>query len=300
MSSIVLELQRDAIDTKVPVSDLLRKALVVARKLHVTDIEKWTRHELDGYPPKEDVPSYRELHGRIECFNPYRGWIPIVVENSDESEILSRRHCAQSVSEIEHLVEGDGALRMHFAPEVEQAFMRQMRVSLQPVLQISKASLVGILNHVRNALLNWALQLEEQGILGEGLSFTAGEVTAAAETAFKITNFYGPVGSANIQQDVVAGTQNSVIEQVDTQRVIEFLAVLRTEMSGLSLSESHQAELRAETATLESQIQSPNPKPAILKESLLSIRKIIENVAVGGGTALLTKLAEAFVKAHPF
>ena len=39
MTGIVLELQREALDKTVQISDLLRKAMLVARKLKVTEIE---------------------------------------------------------------------------------------------------------------------------------------------------------------------------------------------------------------------------------------------------------------------
>ena len=41
MSSLVEELQRDALDSKIYVSDLLRKSLVVATKLNLADFSKW-------------------------------------------------------------------------------------------------------------------------------------------------------------------------------------------------------------------------------------------------------------------
>lgn len=43
MSSLVQELQQDALDNKVPVSTLLRKALVVASKLGISDADDWMK-----------------------------------------------------------------------------------------------------------------------------------------------------------------------------------------------------------------------------------------------------------------
>lgn len=56
MSGLVAELQRDALDHGVPVSHLLRNALVAARKLRVNEFSSWIDTELNGYPkPKEDA-----------------------------------------------------------------------------------------------------------------------------------------------------------------------------------------------------------------------------------------------------
>lgn len=49
LGSVVLELQRDALDRSVPITDLLRKAYVIAKKLHITDFEVWAGQELNGY-----------------------------------------------------------------------------------------------------------------------------------------------------------------------------------------------------------------------------------------------------------
>ena len=57
MSSLVFELQRDALNRNASVSDLLRKALVVSKKLKISEFEKWVTNELNGY--SEDIPDYR-------------------------------------------------------------------------------------------------------------------------------------------------------------------------------------------------------------------------------------------------
>jgi hypothetical protein len=46
-----LELQRDALERSIAVSDLLRKALVVSRKLGIDSIQEWLNSELNGYDP---------------------------------------------------------------------------------------------------------------------------------------------------------------------------------------------------------------------------------------------------------
>ncbi len=48
--SLVQELQRDAIGSTVSTTELLRKALIVARKLAVRDFSEWIDWELKGYP----------------------------------------------------------------------------------------------------------------------------------------------------------------------------------------------------------------------------------------------------------
>ena len=49
MISIMMELQAESLNSSVPVSALLRKALVVVKKLKISQFEVWVKNELDGY-----------------------------------------------------------------------------------------------------------------------------------------------------------------------------------------------------------------------------------------------------------
>ena len=69
MSSLVLELQAGALNSSVSVLDLLRKALVVAKKLGVEDFQKWIELELDGYK-QIPIPEYRLIRGQAKRVEP--------------------------------------------------------------------------------------------------------------------------------------------------------------------------------------------------------------------------------------
>jgi hypothetical protein len=43
MNSAVLKLQEEALSRDIGVSDLLRKALVISKKLRLSDFEQWTQ-----------------------------------------------------------------------------------------------------------------------------------------------------------------------------------------------------------------------------------------------------------------
>ena len=103
MSSLIEELQRDAINESVSVSELLRKALVVSRKLNIKEFADWADLELKGYPPSADVPDYRKPPGRIMAQNPFHGWIPVMMDE-EIAETMSKRGTNQSIGELERLV----------------------------------------------------------------------------------------------------------------------------------------------------------------------------------------------------
>ncbi|CAD6563372.1 hypothetical protein ACFQ3P_43395 [Paraburkholderia sabiae] len=65
MASLVLELQREALNTQGSVGHLLRMAFVVARKLGVSEFERWVSSEMNGYKDADDLPEYRLLSGSV-------------------------------------------------------------------------------------------------------------------------------------------------------------------------------------------------------------------------------------------
>jgi len=63
VGSLFLQLQSECLDPRVAISNVLRKALVVARKLGVKDFLTRIENELTGYTDPEAIPSYRRSHG---------------------------------------------------------------------------------------------------------------------------------------------------------------------------------------------------------------------------------------------
>lgn len=292
MNSIVLELQRDALDDRITAANLLRKALVVAQKLALHPTEEWIQYELRGYPDGVDLPRHRILKGRVQCFNPYRGWQPVHFDDAKEAEDFSLFYCRQPIPELQAtLSSGDGTPRVPFTGDAHAYLGRRMSVELQLSLELPRASLQGVIEQTRNSVLDWSLALERQGVLGEGLSFTPQEVSAATSNAYT-NNFFGSVESASIQQDNNNATHVSVRAQVNISQAHEFVRTLLHDLSGLGLTPNQEAEVRADASTIEAQAKSPKPNSTIVRESLRSIRTILEGVASTGAAALLSKLIE--------
>src|SRR5436305_6361273 len=85
MASLVIELQRLAAESNASVTELLRKALIVASKLKIEDFKEWINCELQGYGDKE-VPEYRRLTSEVKMFHPYHGWKPLFFETEETAE----------------------------------------------------------------------------------------------------------------------------------------------------------------------------------------------------------------------
>ena len=68
---------------------------------------------------------------------------------------------------------------------------------------VSKSELYRVMSTVRNKILEWAILLEENGIRGEGMTFTEEEKTKANATPIinnYTNNFYSDVKDINMEQ----------------------------------------------------------------------------------------------------
>lgn len=293
MSSVVVDLQKDALDRQVSITDLLRKAFVVARKLGIEEFEKWVTHELNGYEDAKDIPDYRQLSGSVKAWNPYRGWQPVIFTDNKMEEALSTPPCGQAIAEIESLLGSDsksGALQMPFSAKTEQQLRKAIDFQTQITLMVPSTGLVRIVDAVRTIILNWSMKLEEDGILGERLSFTNRERETAGKISYNINNFYGPVQSPQIQQQTSKSFQISSVHEFEIASLKGFLAAVSDQIEALNLSSEAKQELNAEVTTANAQAESPKPKHSIIRESLSSIRRILEGAGSGMAAQLLTQL----------
>ncbi|BDS06815.1 hypothetical protein NT6N_18550 [Oceaniferula spumae] len=211
MKSIVLELQHAAMERSSAVDDLLRKCVVIATKLGLGDSVAWARAELNGYTAAENIPDYRIVPGEVKSFNPYNGvWLPFIWTDGPP-EGLRERDVRQSVAEIQDLLdeESDGTLIMNLPEKMAYHLMTSSNSPRLPVFIIGRSSFVKILDAVRNSILDWSLKLENDGILGEGMSFSQEEKQIAMGHTYNIENFSGVLGDVT-SGSLQIGDYNSV------------------------------------------------------------------------------------------
>jgi len=219
MSSLVLELQQETLNSQSRITDILRKALVVSNKLGIDDLTSWAKNELAGYEKGADIPSYRKVKGRLMAHNPYHGWIPVIMEDSSSAKSLSERPIGQPISELEALcIDKDkgGLLTIPLAHELLMELFgdtEEFRLGMIPTLVVGRSSLNGVLDAVRNEILNWSLDLEKNGILGEGMTFSKEEIQRADSATYNIQSFQGVLGSVS-NSSVQVGDYASVHQQL--------------------------------------------------------------------------------------
>jgi hypothetical protein len=198
---IVIELQRLASDRHCPVDELLRKALIVSTKLQIADFTAWIRYELDGYQGKE-IPDYRIVPTSLKAINPANGLhIPIFSDTPGRENEFSRAPVSSPVGELTVLIQSKSEFfQIALSNNVQRRLHHNcdMPVPMECYLRVSLNSVFGILDAVRNTILQWALQLEQDGILGEGMRFTSEEKAIAMTSQnIHISNFQGILGNVN-------------------------------------------------------------------------------------------------------
>ncbi len=191
--SLVEEIQAGALDREMPVIDLLRRVKLAAAKLKLSDTQEWVERELYGYADVEDteIPAYRVASDSLMHFTPYHGTRPA---HGDPVSIaaISLHWFREPVGALESLLTLSGD-RVVVSINIDVAKMLAANgFNGNYSIHFSKNVVVSIADAVRNLILDWAIKLEAEGILGEGVSFTMEEKERAAQTASNIQiNNYG-------------------------------------------------------------------------------------------------------------
>lgn len=244
MSGLIAEIQQDALDPLTRVTDLLRKVKLAAVKLQLTDAIEWVDHELVGYSGIDEVelPSYRRGHGTLMQRDRF-GRRPATGDTMTVAA-LSQVFLREPLSSIEALASSEGTTCSIGLDAQLEARIKQVMGLTNCAFSIdfSKCMLVSVIDRVRDLVLDWAVSLERQGILGEGISFSMNERERASASSITI---HGNV--ANLHSGDISGHQNrTVINSVDTsQNTLDIETVFQSLTSTITEQVADEADRAA-------------------------------------------------------
>jgi len=253
MDSLVLELQKEALDSSSSIADLLRKALVASTKLGLDEFTDWINKELKGYTLESDVPEYRMVSGQVVGYNPFHGWQPVLIPDLSMAELLSRRSIDQSVAEIESVLKKSGEksqLTMPLSKKLELQLLKGIGENIPLTFHPISSEVYGVVEAVRNIILEWALKLEKDGILGENMSFSTKEREAVLTTTYHIKNFFSHISNSQIQQDTINSSQYFSKNDFDKSELKAILDSIRESVTSLQLTTDQIKELEADIQTV--------------------------------------------------
>lgn len=284
MGSIVLELQNEIVSSNCDVVNILRKAHLIASKLKLADFDQWIQHELNGYPDKESCPEYRKVCGSLKAFNPYRGWIPTLIQDNEYEKKICERKLVNSISEIISLCQSSGnVLTLDFSGEQLALFdkMFDSPLPMRYALHVPTTAVKDIEEKVKNTILEWTLKLESKGIVGENMVFSETEKESAVNMPQTVNNYYGNTSVINSPSDnvqIVSGSENTVTFSYDKVKDV-------VDAVEKSISESDLSKEDIETATelladIKLKIEEEK-KPHILKSALVGLKDFLINTGAG-------------------
>jgi AbiTii len=288
VTSIVSQLQADAAGSTVPLIELLGKALVIAAKLGHPEFQRWIRNELDGYGHVErfeDLPPYRQAHGDLRVHINGRD-VPVTFDMTGApdhaikvlKELISAAEqfpLARPVSEIEQLCAGNGTVKIR-KDGLEQLLRETGETVRGPIsLHIAKATLRATLQAVRQALLQWTIDLEQQGVDGGVTSFPQSDKEKAHTIHYTINNFGpGAIGQFSHGNDNVQNVHTtSGIPMEDLHKLVTSLEAERAKKSTAQF-EHALAELQAAT-------NAPKPEKGKIKNALVVLKDAATLAQIG-------------------
>jgi len=293
VAGLIEEIQRDAFDQNIPVSSLLRKVRAAASKLNLPPTEKWVEQELNGYTEKP--PAYRELMGKPQALNPYNGWIPIVCQDDRLNKLLQTCSIRQSIASIEALLAKNETNFVQFPipPAMIVDLNQMMDVNFGTMaIHLSTSQIGGLLDAVRNLVLDWALKLERAGIMGEGMSFNRDEkqLIQAGSTTLNIGSIgsvVGNLGAHNSSGDIYGSA-------ISTNQIKELTRQLRPHVASLASDGADAASIRSSLDTLEAQVRQAKPDQSVARSALNDLRNALSgaagNIIASGAITMIAKM----------
>jgi hypothetical protein len=176
VSTLLDDIINLAIDGKQPLSDILRKVLLLGHELKNDQLKAWANQELNGYNQRDGVPEYRIIPAQAKgnFLGPfqaqYRGHIiPSVALKEQHREFAETVYLAQSVSAYEDISKdprSGGTLTFNWPSNLvvlyQDKLMHNGFICHSAWQEIPVSALIELLDSVRNRTLNMALQLKDE------------------------------------------------------------------------------------------------------------------------------------------
>lgn len=168
---LVAEIQRDAVNPDSRTSDILRKCMILAGRLGHEPFTAWVRSELGGYSDTELLPSYRaceQVRVLASISGPFQAResgvdVPYAAIPDDVRDWATTICYRQSVAELEDLVSGQSHLSRPLPANLALRTEIFQGWTTTAIWQdVSRSKLAGVLDAVRNGVLNFVLEIEQE------------------------------------------------------------------------------------------------------------------------------------------
>jgi len=198
--SLLRNIQESAIDANEPISVLLRQCKILAARLGSPEFKNWVEYELNGYAENDDIPKYRIM--TVMCKGHFVGPFGSSLNNveipsrsipEDFREGLFTSYLILPISAIKSLIDSsnNGTIAECWSADITAvvgAEIYQEMNCLQAWKVIPVNTLVGILDMIRNKVLDFVLEIESENPQAGDASLNSQPV--AKEKVQQIFNTY--------------------------------------------------------------------------------------------------------------
>lgn len=223
---LLKEIAAAAVDGSAPVAGVLRKCAVLGTRLKNDDLRDWALKELNGYENLAELPDYRKVAAVLtgHLAGPFgSGFKNVAIPTIGLPDSLKARAeemvFGEGVASLEASLEGSGDSLVFNWPGNWIALL-QRHAKLADELQIygawqstSKATVAGILDTIRNRVLEFCLRLEGETptvMVDDDQQVTPATETAASQVFNQVFVFGSKTGnianaSPSAEQTIGAG-----------------------------------------------------------------------------------------------
>jgi len=229
--SLLRDIQSSAVDAKEPIGTLLRKCKILAARLGSSEFSAWIECELNGFSERDQLPEYRIM--TVGCKGHFSGGFGSAMNNAeipsrcipkDFREGLYTSYLAQPISSLESLINDSdgGTVQEPWPADVTAHFganMYQGMNCLQAWKVIPVNALVGVLDMIRNRVLNFVLEIESEDPQAGDAPLNSQPVAEEKVQQIFHTHISGNVqnlatGSNHVKQHAVNNEQNEIFNEL--------------------------------------------------------------------------------------
>jgi len=191
-----------AVDTKQPITTLLRKCIVLAHQLKNERLRIWANGELNGYDSIEKLPEYRSLPAAATGLFVGPGWarfsqgIPSVVLEKEHRKFAEMVYVAQPIGTLEDTLNSgkDSSLSFPWNANLVAYYQDKLQDGwhlFSAHQTVAKSTIAGIIDTVRTRVLNMALEIQSDvGEKDEDLKQITPEESKKVDQTI-VNNIYG-------------------------------------------------------------------------------------------------------------
>jgi len=204
-------------------------------------------------------------------------------ESAKQLENMSFAPIGMAISAIETLVlnaKTTGVFHFPYPPELQQRLMKALNWGPSNIqIELGYTQVTSLIDAVRNIILEWTIDMEKQGILGNDLSFTPEErVKSAAVTAQTVNhNIYNieKVGAfvQHAEQSLVQGGVESTVALTEGAR--DLVKQVEQLLPAAKLPSEVQQDVRATLDELNEATEGSNPDVGRVQRGLNALRRVL-------------------------